>query len=325
MKRANRQLCVLAVVLAICGAAYLGVRWWNETRAETDDAVCVLEWTDLSGLAFEREGTALSFAKGGDGLWYSADEPDFPLEQSCLTDLEETLSALKAVTVFRDPEEDASYGLDAPVLRVAAELSDGTTGVLLVGSAVNGGYYARLEDGDTVYTISSALMDGTDMGLMEMIALEEFPVVTEANAVSITLSLDGETLTFTQETVAGGDAAADACAWSLDGEALPEDDEALAAALSALPGLSFTSCHAWRPDLALQTDCGLERPARVTVTYLQGGSEEQYTLLLGGTDGAGNYYAQIKGSEQLNILRASAAQALLGLAEAGAAQETAQP
>ena len=136
----------------------------------------------------------LPFAKGGDGLWYSVDEPDFPLEQSCLTDLEETLSALKAVKVIRDPEEDASYGLDARAARRRGAVRR-DYGVLLVGERRQRRLLRQAGGRRIRSTISSALMDGTDMGLMEMIALEEFPVVTEANAVSITLSLDGETRT----------------------------------------------------------------------------------------------------------------------------------
>ena len=316
MRRSTKELCILAAVLVLCAAAYLGARAWNVGRAETDDAVYAARWTDLSVLTIERGETALSFERGEDGVWYSLDEPDFPLEQSRLTQLEETLGALEASKVIPDPEEDASYGLDTPVRRIIVQCAGGASGVLLVGDAVNGSYYARLEGETTVYTISSALVSQTDQDLLEMISLDTLPTVTEANAQSVSLTLNAAQYAFTKETVSGTEGEGDADTWSLNGAALSEEDEALAGGLDALAGLSFRSCYAWRPDGETLSTCGMDAPARLTVTW-QSEELERYTLLLGGTDENGNRYAMLEGSEQLNLLSASASQALLGLADAG--------
>ena len=104
--------------------------------------------------------------------------------------------------------------------------------------------------------------------------------------------------------------------------------------MDALAGLSFTSCAYWKPSEDTLTACGLDdTAARITITY-EGGS---VTLLLGGTDENGYYYAQLEGSQQVNLMYAATPDSLLGLltaqtqaeadaaAQAGAAEsETAE-
>lgn len=108
-------------------------------------------------------------------MWHDVSDADFPLDQSYLTALETTLSQLSAVKVIPDPEEDASYGLDAPDLTRTATISGGETWEVTVGSEVDGNYYARPAGDSQVYTIAAALMNQTEYGLMEMIELDTIP------------------------------------------------------------------------------------------------------------------------------------------------------
>lgn len=313
MKTRKTLLFALSGVLVLCAALYFGLRWWNSRAdaAQAESQTYVAQLSDLTGLAFQRGNTTLEFSRGGDGVWYAASDPDFPVKQNLLSTLETTLSKLVPVKTISDPEADNSYGLDAPSLKLTAESSSGAVFSLDVGSEVGGNYYARVEGEKTVYTISSSLMDQTDYSLTGMIELDAIPPVTESRLLSLTISSGGKTSVFTKETVTTGegDTAVKSYVWSRDGAALSKDDALLASALSALPGLSFTSCSAWRPDAAILGACGMNSPASITAAY-EGGS---YTLLLGGTDANGYYYAKLDGSNQLNLMYADAPTALLAL------------
>lgn len=320
MDRKMKTVCALLVLLVLCAGGYAALRWWNGAQAAqaADTADYVLKLENISALSWTRNGTTLSFTKGADSTWTSGDTPDLPLEQSPFTALADTLSALAADKVISDPEGDASYGLDAPALRVEAAY-DGGTAALLVGAAVNGSYYAKVEGAPTVYTIPDSLMTGTDYALLDLVALDTIPTFTESTVESVALSVGGNTWLLTREerTAEPEESAAPDTAgepetvtvWSLNGAELPEEDGARRSAVSALPGLSFTACHAYAPDAAALAACGLANPARLTVTY-SGGS---YTLLIGGTDASGSYYAMLEGSQQLNLITAAAGSALLGL------------
>ena len=339
MNKATKLMSVLVGVLVVCMAAYLGLRWWNGTAEDraVDDKTYLAQLEDITSLTWQRSGETLSFEKDEEGVWRDASDADFPLDQSYLTALETTLSQLSAVKVISDPEEDASYGLAAPELTLTASTSVGETWEVTVGSEVDGNYYARPAGDSQVYTIAAALMNQTEYGLMEMIDLDTIPTVTESSVESVEITAGGVTTLFTKETVTSTDGEGNETttyAWSRNGEALYSEDGNLADGVDALAGLSFTSCAYWKPSGDTLTACGLDDTAtRITITY-EGGS---YVLLLGGTDENGYYYAQLEGSQQVNLMYAATPDSLLGLltaqtqaeadaaAQAGAAEsETAE-
>lgn len=315
MNKATKLMYVLVGVLVVCMAAYLGLRWWNGTAEDraVDDKTYLAQLEDITSLTWQRSGETLSFEKDEEGVWRDASDADFPLDQSYLTALETTLSQLSAVKVISDPEEDASYGLDAPELTLTASTSVGETWEVTVGSEVDGNYYARPAGDSQVYTIAAALMNQTEYGLMEMIDLDTIPTVTESSVESVEITAGGVTTLFTKETVTSTDGEGNETttyAWSRNGEALYSEDGNLADGVDALAGLSFTSCAYWKPSGDTLTACGLDDTAtRITITY-EGGS---YVLLLGGTDENGYYYAQLEGSQQVNLMYAATPDSLLGL------------
>lgn len=307
MNKATKLMYVLVGVLVVCMAAYLGLRWWNDTAEDrvVDDKTYLAQLEDITALTWQRSGETLSFEKDEDGVWHDVSDADFPLDQSYLTALETTLSQLSAVKIIPDPEEDSSYGLDAPDLTLTATAADGESLEITVGSEVDGNYYARPAGDSQVYTIAAALMNQTEYGLMEMIDLDTIPTVTESSVESVEIVSGGVTTLLTKETVTGTDEEGNettSYVWSRDGEALYSEDSNLEDGVDALAGLAFTSCAYWKPSDDTVTACGLDDTAtKITITY-EGGS---VTLLLGGTDENGYYYAQLEGSQQLNLMYAT--------------------
>lgn len=312
MNKATKLMYVLVGVLVVCMAAYMGLRWWNDTAEDrvVDDKTYLAQLEDITALTWQRSGETLSFEKDEEGVWHDVSDADFPLDQSCLTALETTLSQLSAVKAISDPEEDASYGLDAPDLTLTATTSGGETWEVTVGSEVDGNYYARPTGNSQVYTIAAALMNQTEYGLMEMIELDTIHTVTESSVESVEITTGGVTTLFTKETVTGTDEEGNettSYVWSRDGEVLYSEDSNLEDGVDAL---AFTSCVYWKPSDDTVTACGLDDTAtKITITY-EGGS---VALLLGGTDENGYYYAQLEGSQQLNLMYATTPDNLLGL------------
>ncbi len=198
---------------------------------ETSSGVAVTEdgtqtqGTYLLGAVCQKTGETLSFEKDEEGVWHDVSGADFPLDQSYLTALETTLSQLSAMKVIPDPEEDASYGLDAPDMTLTATAADGESLEITVGSEVDGNYYARPAGDSQVYTIAASLMNQTEHGLMEMIDLDTIPTVTESSVESVEIVSGGVTTLFTRETVTGTDEEGDettsyAC-WKPSGDTVP--------------------------------------------------------------------------------------------------------
>ena len=94
---------------------------------------------------------------------------------------------------------------------------------------------------------------------------------------------------------------------TLSGLAEDESDEA-AALRTAWGSLSFSGLQAYQPDDEDLAACGLETPAlTLTVSYEEGVIN---TLLIGGQNDDGDYYAQLEGGD-ICILPSSQVDSLL--------------
>ena len=65
MNKATKLMYVLVGVLVVCMAAYLGLRWWNDTAGDrvVDDKTYLAQLEDITALTWQRSGETLSFEK----------------------------------------------------------------------------------------------------------------------------------------------------------------------------------------------------------------------------------------------------------------------
>lgn len=80
---------------------------------------------------------ALSFVQT-DGTWTLADDPDYPLDQSAVRRMANTLCGVQTDWTITAPEADSTYGLDAPDVTATATFTDGTTLTLRWGALTPG-------------------------------------------------------------------------------------------------------------------------------------------------------------------------------------------
>lgn len=314
MTKQIKQLLILVGVLVVLLGAYIVLRVWNagaEERAEAQaDYVLTLE--DIQRLTWDYSGEDLDFLKSGES-WTWAPDSAFPLEESNLTGLEETLASLKAQRVIEAPDALADYGLDTPDMTLTVETGSDTV-KLLIGDMTGSDYYVMVEGEDRVYTIDSTLITYLECSLMDMMVLPDIPSMSESNVEQVEVTLtDGTTHQLTKvtetreetvetdtgETDENGEAVTETATqtvtvytWYLDGEAL--SDGAVDDYLTDLGALYVSAAHAYRAESSEVISCGLTAAERLTIVLTQTDEdgetvEEQVDLRVGNDDTSGSY------------------------------------
>lgn len=308
MTKQSKTLIALAAVVVVCAAGYVGLRTWNQSQSEVDETVYITQLSDPTALTFTNQYGTYSFTKGEEG-WTRDDDSDFPTDQNALDDLAGQAGKLAAVRTISDPEDLTSYGLDAPTMEVNLTDEDGTQVKLLIGSTADSGdYYAKVDGSDTVYTIASTLPTALDIQVDELIALAEFPSISEDNIQSVTWTSGESTVTLVKEETesepaedSSSDSSADSSeeettiVWKVDGQTVSEDNTTFISLMAQLSELAFSDCYDYHKQAQTRTDCGLDTPVGVlTVVYTDGDEEKTMTLTLGAlAEGGDSYYAML--------------------------------
>lgn len=324
MTKQAKTLITLAVIVVVCGAGYLGLRAWNDSQSEADDTVYITQLSDPTALSVTNQYGGFAFTKGEEG-WTRDDDSDFPTDQDALDDLAGQAGKLAAVRTIADPEDLSSYGLNEPTMEVNLTDEDGTQVKLLIGSTLDSGdYYAKLDGSDTVYTIASTLPEALDIQVDELIALAQFPSLSEDNIQSVTWTSGDSTVTLVKEETesestedsssdSSSDSSADSSSdtssdsssdsseeettilWKVDGQTVSEDNTTFISLMAQLSELAFSDCYDYHKQAQTRTDCGLDTPVGVlTVVYTDGDEEKTMTLTLGAlAEGGESYYAML--------------------------------
>jgi hypothetical protein len=336
MRRKAAPLVALACVLIACIAAYLAVVSANRHGEEEAAKISAESLLYRNGRG---DPVAVSFGAGGaepleftlnGGLWRYTAIPDFPLTQSYVTRVTASLNTLKPDRVIEIGFPIGDYGLDSPKYILSA--SDGVSApfVLLFGDRIGEFVYAMQPDGSVIYTVRASVADFLGVGLYDMVTLETLPVSDPGMMIALTLSRGDVVLSAAIRSIRGENVwtvATDGGNVRIDEISVPSDTGRSATrrldfALAALSSPAFTSCADWRPDGGALSDYGLTDSALIVeLTYLSGSgfmSEKSgYILRIGSStpDNSG-VFAQLDGSEFVNVLPLSDAQALADVYEA---------
>jgi uncharacterized protein YpmB len=335
MKKKTRTLIILGAVLVLCIGAYVGVSVYNNAQAEkaAGEAKAArlwsADWSAPVSLSYTSGDKTLSF-KLDNGAWTIADNKDFPLAQDSVTGIASALTGLTAVRTIDAAAPLSTYGLDKPQYTVTASDDKGDALTLLVGAQNGDNYYAMAKDGGKVYTIAPSLVTSLKPDYLSFIKLDTVPSTSSTNIETITLKTGQTALkldrhqnkdgTYTWFVVSGDTyTAADEFTLNIESEKSPQ--KYIDAAVTALSYIKFSSCAAFRPAADALKTYGLDTPQMtVTVDYSNttgAGTLEQKVekgtasleigaQLADGTD----YYARIPGSDQVNVLPASAVEPL---------------
>lgn len=210
MKKKNRVLIILVVLLAILCGSYIGVIKYKDAQeqkqqeaseAEEEANKIVLNQMDsISRISFNTTDGELAFNYQDDAWHYEADEA-FPLNTSKINLIQNNLNPLEATRKLEEKEELANYGLAEPSKKVTITDASGNQKILNIGSVneYTGDYYVSIEGDENVYTIGSALISSLDITLNDLIQLDTLPSLSESNITQIEWKNSTENVIYKKE------------------------------------------------------------------------------------------------------------------------------
>lgn len=263
----KRQFLILAVVVVLLITAYVGIgqyKSWNEEKEKKREAenlsVTELSRDSVTGIRYSDSSNTLGFTKD-DGTWYYDSDRQLPLKQSCAEEAVSGFSNIKATRRLAGAENGESYGFDAPSYTVELSDKEGQKTVIKIGDMTESGedYYITADDGQTVFTVESSILDTLIFDKMSLVQTESFPDIDSSNLKEITIAQKKETLEHCSSK---------------------ENKDELTTYGSELSGLSLDTCVTYNVKDSQLKQYGLDRSTRkeVTAVYQDSDSKEKKTL-----------------------------------------------
>lgn len=311
MKRSVKSILLVAALVLLVGG-YRLTQYLTQTSTVTEEtgtfALTDRSEEELTGIAWSADGVDYHFVVEDD-LWVNAEDADFPADQDSVQSLADKLYALEADRKLEDVQSAADYGLDEPAFTVTGEWSDGTTTEYAMGDETpfGDGWYLKLSDSETVYTVGSSLATMFSKTLIDLAQQEDIPAVELADRLTVGDTLDvcySETSTTIDP---------DQHWYSADGDAL--DDIAVEELITSATSIAWSELLTASATGEELTEWELTDDLATALTVYENG-EPVISLLIGATDESGSYYARLSGSGMVYTV---AADSLLTLLDANAA------
>ena len=291
--RLSAILCVLVVAVLIA----LAIKY-RENREEAPvssaPVAAAEEHSSCTALTYYNGTATLDFHRNDAGKWVWTADPDFPLDNTQITSILETLSAMEPQQTIETVESLDSLGLDSPAATISAVYEGGSTFTLAFGNATTDGasYYA-IKNGQAapVYIYSGELMELMELGVYDMCALPELPTLSEEKVQRVTIQgTAGEDGTVPRSTIDAGEG--ETLSWTCNGKDVTASQR-VRDLFTDLADLSLTRCVTYRPSDEAASLCGFTAPTATlwsnytTSTDLEG----HFQMVIGGLtlDGQGRY------------------------------------
>lgn len=308
MKRSVKAVALLAALAVLFGGYVLITNMNDKTQVTEQSGTFALTdktAVDFSGIAWTNADASYHFVVSNDG-WRNADDDGFPVNQSAVQALADSLLALQANRKLENIGSLADYGLETPAFAVMAEWADGTQTHYQMGDATpfSDGYYMNLSGDVSLYTVASSLDDMFSGTLTDFAQLEEMPTAEGASRLAVGAALD---VSYRKTSVTLN---ADQHWYStLDGAALVDESvEALIKAVQGLAWNTMVSVGASDDELMMwQLTDGM-----ATALTLYGNGESSLALLIGAQHDSGGYYARLPDSDMVYTVAADSLSGLLG-------------
>ena len=211
MKKQKIQILALLAVVALLGAAYAGIRYYNDRQEKKEEekeaaetiTVTDFEVSDITKFSYQLEGQQLSFAKEGEEWLYDGDASVDIDEDEVETLLSKAVhvTAEESVTEYGSLED---FGLETPSNTITITTKNGET-TLLIGNQneITNQYYLKTADSDVIYLVGSAVATGFNKTVEDLTAEEESmeESLTEETEESTEESLTEETEEATEESL----------------------------------------------------------------------------------------------------------------------------
>ena len=297
----KRYWIAALLVLAMMAALLTGCGEKKQEEAEPDVVQPQVQ-EDPDMLVCSNGKTTLRFQKDGD-RWVWFDDTDFPLDQSYVQELLDTLQGLSELTPITPAKELSDYGLEAAKAYIMLRNPSGDESFIYLGKTTDDGCY--MFDGteeNGVYLAPASLMKQISRSIYDMAQLPNLPRLTMETMTALDVAYGEKEQHF---TVKDG-------AWYSEGKDVTEKMTAVTEALSQL---EIASCVDYRPSSDAARICGLTKDAAVlTVSY---GEDRTFTLAIGWYRSGGGYYAAVNDDTTIYLLSTKLAEPLKTLAKEG--------
>lgn len=320
MKR-SKKLLILMAVLVVVAVAYSIIALRNPLYINPEtvikETISEINSDTITQISWLYNGEEITLVRG-DTEWSYADDSNFPLNQTKLTDLLSAASTVKSTHKVEDPEDPAEYGLDEPSRIISVLTSDGQETNYYIGTLNNitKEYYLMLNSEETVYMVPTDLIDAFSLGLFDLIQVESIPSITHVNSFSIQTEEGLKSFSLTEAEDGEN-------TWHLDdgsGDNVVLDTEKTENLLSQITKLDFTNYADYYATDEELSSYGFEDSAAVTINYTTtttDGSETDYTitLLIGGSF-EDKRYAKYSDSTLIRYIAAETAEQILSVSAA---------
>ena len=312
-KQKQKKLLIgLSVLVIILLLLWIAIQLFQKHQTEEQERLqqeetasqILTESRTYTSLNYYNQDHNLSFSLNPDSnQWIWTDHPDFPLDNSNITEILNTLNQLKPLQTITDGDTLESYGLDLqnPAAAITASDAQGQTLTLTLGNAaIDGtGYYMLLNQQESpVYLIDKTLYENIGKDIYDMYDLPDLPVLNQENLQSVTVkSPTGDSLFSIQkeendtnqdhanpDNENQDDDANQDIRWISNGVDI-SDQENLKSLLDALPQLNIQSCYKFDPTEEDLSSCGFSQPISIEILYTDESQENQtLTVYLGNQD-----------------------------------------
>ena len=177
MARSKRLLILVAVLLAVCAAAFAALNWQQrqEQIAVSGQEVLTIDPDSVRSLAWTYGETSLAFTRDGEGNWSYDEDEAFPVDPEAMEELLSPFAPFSAAFVIEEVEDEGQYGLDDPACSITLVTEDQTWEIRLGDtSTVDGQRYVSFGAG-TVYLAASDPLEQYDATLRSCILNDAVP------------------------------------------------------------------------------------------------------------------------------------------------------
>ncbi len=181
MKKQQKQMLILLLVLVALGAGFMGLRQYNQAQSEKpveEDTITVVDFDDEEILRFtyDYQDVTYTFEKEGD-VWYYAEDHSLSINQSQIKTMIAKVAPLTVEQVIENVSNMTQYGLDEPsgdTTSIQYETASESI-ILEIGdyNSLANIYYVCMPSDTTVYAVKGNVVTGFSYALEDLIEEEE--------------------------------------------------------------------------------------------------------------------------------------------------------
>lgn len=288
----TKKMSILLGVLALMIIVYFAAKKLGGEKEENSIEISNIKAEDISDISWQYNGEDIELLQK-DGNWTRPDNADFPVNQTKMSEIADTLSTLKASQEV-DGENSQDYGIDSGN-EIKLKLNDGDELTFTLGADNNilGKCYLAISGKDNIYLVDNTFKTAFECGWDDLLQKENIPYISDANEISITCADNTATAKMSEDKDGNAE-------WKNGDIVL--DKESVEKIKTGLNSIAWTSCVEYKADKAKLSEYGFDSPQAV----LEWKSDTQENKIEFGKDtDDGEVYARIKDSDMIYTVSAS--------------------